>query len=181
MVPASPLRAGLAALATTVWLLGCSDQPVATAPSLAQGGAVKGPTVRETDPSVAPRGITLDVRVVGSGYDQGTAAVWALQGDTAFATTKVRTNSTTFLSSSELRANITIESDASLALYDVVVVTKGGKRGIGVERFEVTTRLTLYRTTFASGLLADPMHPFSRPRARRAIRSLGPSAGIRCM
>lgn len=152
MAPASPRRArnGLPLLAATVLLLGCSDQPFVTAPSLAQGGAGKGPTVRETDPSFAPQGTTLDVRVLGSGYDQGSSAVWALQGDTAFATTRVRTNATTFLNSSELRANITIEDDATLALYDVVVVTKGGKRGIGVERFEVTTKDT-YAAAFDGG------------------------------
>jgi hypothetical protein len=137
-------------LAATAWLLGCADQPVPTAPSLAQSGAGKGPTVRETDPSFAPQGTTLEVRVLGTGYDQGSGAVWALQGDTAFATTRVKTNSTTFLSSSELRANITIEGDASLALYDVVVVTKGGKRGIGIEKFEVTLK-DAYAATFDGG------------------------------
>lgn len=152
MVRGSPRRPRIvfALFAATSWLPGCADQQVFTAPSLAQGGGGKGPTVREADPSFAPQGTTLDVRVLGSGYDQGTGAVWALQGDTAFTTTRVRTNSTTFLSSSELRANISIEGDASLALYDVVVVTKGGKRGIGIEKFEVITK-DVYAAAFDAG------------------------------
>jgi len=152
MVPGSQRRprTGLTVLSAMAWLLGCVDHTVPTAPSLAQGGAGKGPVVREADPSFGPQGTTLDVRVLGSGYDQGSGATWALQGDTAFATTRVKTNSTTFVSSSELRANITIEGDASLALYDVVVVTKGGKRGIGIEKFEVTTE-DVYAAAFDAG------------------------------
>jgi uncharacterized membrane protein len=49
----------------------------------------------------------------------------------------VRTNSTTFVSSKELRANITIDADAPTELYDVIVRTSGGKRGIGIEKFAV--------------------------------------------
>jgi hypothetical protein len=76
--------------------------------------------------------------VLGSGFDAGSKADWAIDGDTTFALTRVRTNSTTFVSSSELVANITIEADASITLYDVIVWTGGGKKGIGIERFAVT-------------------------------------------
>jgi uncharacterized membrane protein len=80
----------------------------------------------------------LFVRVLGSGFGPGSRAVWALQGDTTYAVTKVKTNSTTYVSSSELLANITISGDASLSLYDVVAVTATGKKGIGIECFTVT-------------------------------------------
>jgi len=78
------------------------------------------------------------VHVLGSGYTQGTRAIWALNGDTTYAVTKVQTNYTTFVSSTELVANITIQSDAPLTLYDVVALTSDGKKGIGIECFTVT-------------------------------------------
>lgn len=96
------------------------------------------PTVKATDPDTALRNVTLDVRVLGSGYDQGSRAIWALNGDTALATTKVKTNSTKYVSSKELVANITIAADAVEDLYDVVVLTARGKKGIGIELFAVT-------------------------------------------
>ena len=121
---------------------GCAGEP-ATAPSVAQAsaGGGRGPAVKSTSPRFAARGITLDVRVLGSGFDQGSRAVWALNRDTTFAVTKVKTNSIEFVSSTELVANITIEADATLDLYDVLVLTAGGKKGIGIELFEVTTEI----------------------------------------
>jgi probable HAF family extracellular repeat protein len=121
---------------------GCAGEP-ATAPSFARAsaGGGRGPAVRSTNPKFAAQGITLDVRVLGSGFDQGSRAVWALNRDTAFATTKVKTNSTDFVSSTELVANITIGADATIDLYDVIVLTAGGKKGIGIELFEVTTEI----------------------------------------
>ncbi|HET6363062.1 MAG TPA: hypothetical protein VFH11_13560 [Gemmatimonadota bacterium] len=61
-------------------------------------------------------------------------ANFALDGQTI---PQVRTNSTTYVSSRELRANITIDADAPTDLYDVIVTTSKGKRGIGIEKFEV--------------------------------------------
>ena len=97
--------------------------------------------MRSTNPRSAPRGTTLNVRVLGSGYVLGSRAVWALNGDTAFATTKVKTNATTFVSSTELSANITIQADATIDLYDVMVITPTGKKGIGIELFEVLVQI----------------------------------------
>jgi probable HAF family extracellular repeat protein len=80
--------------------------------------------------------------VLGTGYDRGSRAVWALNGDTAFATTKVKTNSTRYVSSKELVANVTIAADATLDSYDIVAVTSSGKKGIGIEAFTVTPQIT---------------------------------------
>jgi probable HAF family extracellular repeat protein len=110
-----------------------AEQALRAAPS---GGG--GPTVKSAVPDSAPRNTRLTVRVLGSGYDQGSSGVWALNGDTTFATTKIHTNSTTFVSSTELRADITIGADAPLDRYDLVVVTSRGKKGIGIELFTVT-------------------------------------------
>jgi probable HAF family extracellular repeat protein len=95
-------------------------------------------TVATADPLGAPRTTTLNVRVLGSGYDDGSRAVWALDGDTSLATTKIRTNSTAFVSDTELVANITIEPDAPLAVYDIAIETLTGKKGLGLERFAAT-------------------------------------------
>jgi probable HAF family extracellular repeat protein len=108
-------------------------------PNFAKGGpASSDPTVTSTTPSSAPRDTTLNVIVGGSGFDQGTRAVWALDGDTALAKTKVKTNTTTFVNPKQLIANITIAVDATIDLYDVQVVTLNGRKGIGIELFAVT-------------------------------------------
>jgi uncharacterized membrane protein len=136
----------LARLASLAGLIvaACTDQtpttPGTEGSAFAAGGS--GPTVRSTVPASAPRDTTIDVLVQGSGFDRGSRAVWALDGDTTFQTTRITTNSTTVLNSRELIANITIEPDAELALFDVVVLTAGGKKGIGLERFEVTVQIT---------------------------------------
>jgi hypothetical protein len=103
-----------------------------------------GPSVKSTVPDSAPPDITLDVHVLGSGFDAGSRAVWALKGDTTFATTKVKTNSTRYVSSRELVANITIAADARQDLYDVMVALAGGKNGIGIELFAITSNYGQY-------------------------------------
>ena len=115
-----------------------SPRVPAIAPALAAGGGNDGPTVKSADPDSAPRNVTLDVRVLGSGYDAGSRATWAVNGDTAFAATKIRTNETRYVSSREIIANITIAADAVEQLYDVMVVTSRGKKGIGIEVFAVS-------------------------------------------
>jgi probable HAF family extracellular repeat protein len=131
----------LLARIAVVGLTGCGSGELPSSPDLARGGGsgkTAGPLVTATQPNAAPRATTLDVRVIGSGYDAGSRAVWALNRDTLFTTTRIRTNSTTFVSSTELVANITIEADAAIDLHDVVVITAGGKKGIGLELFAVT-------------------------------------------
>ncbi len=137
----------LAALAAA---LGCGDRP--TEPrvdgvSLAKGGngGGGGLKVRETDPDSAPQDTTLDVRVLGSGFEPGAVATFLLDG---VATDGVRTNSTQFVSAKELVANITIAVDAIIDLYDVEVLLAGpevllagpGRRGIGADLFAVVEK-----------------------------------------
>src|SRR5678815_6117966 len=81
------------------------DRPVSpdgmAPPSFAKGGPNTGLSVASTTPSSAPRNTTLNVTVSGSGFEQGSRAIWALNGDTTFATTKIKTNSTTVVSASK--------------------------------------------------------------------------------
>jgi probable HAF family extracellular repeat protein len=127
--------------------LGCTDQ-TGTSPNGSIDAAAAGSggsiTVRSTVPSSSPRDTTVDILVRGTGFDQGSRATWALKGDSTYQTTKIHTNSTTFVNSTALIANITIGADAQLALYDLQVLSAGGKKGIGIEAgiFEVTIQVT---------------------------------------
>ena len=121
------------------------DRPVSPSlpdPSFGKGGSSGDPTVTSTTPSRASPDTTLTVTVSGSGFEPGSKAVWALDGDTTFAKTKVKTNSTQYVSARQLVANITISADASIDLYDVQVVTLSGRKGIGIELFAVAFGIT---------------------------------------
>jgi hypothetical protein len=91
--------------------------------------------VDEADPPAAEQDTTLNVRVLGSGFDRGSEATWLLAG--VPKPDQVRTNSTKYVSDEELKANITISVDATVALWDVEVMTRRGKKGIGIEAFQV--------------------------------------------
>lgn len=124
--------AWLSAALATSWVIGCGGDGPPT-----DGNPPPPPptvSITSTNPSVSSRGVTLDVRVLGSGFDQGSRAIWAQNGT---AITKVKTNSTTFVSASELVANITIQPDTPLAAYDVMVTTSDGKSGTGRAVFGV--------------------------------------------
>jgi uncharacterized membrane protein len=124
-------------------LLACSDSARTVTspnkPSLAAARAAggNGPTVKSTDPDSATIDTTLNVRVIGSGYDQGSRADWAFKG---VVSENIVTNSTKFVSSTELVANITISRNANIGSHDVIVTTSSGKGGIGTELFEVTVK-----------------------------------------
>jgi hypothetical protein len=114
-----------------------SGPDTATAPSLAKGGGAS-PTISSADPTWTTQDTTIEVRVFGSGFDNGSRADWAIDGVVVPA--QVVTNSTRFVSSGELVANITISSTATPVLYDIVVTTLLGKKGIGAEKFEVAPK-----------------------------------------
>src|SRR5687768_936347 len=115
-----------------------ADAPTAAPAAPLAARAAQGPTVTVTSPQFGNPGTTLDVRVLGSGFVAGAQATWLLRGVANPA--KVRTNSTTYLSSTEVVANITIAGDADLAFWDVQI-TAGGKNGVGTESFEVTNKV----------------------------------------
>jgi probable HAF family extracellular repeat protein len=112
-------------------------EPRTSGPSLA---ATSNPTVTSTDPVGGKQGMTLDVQVIGSGFDNGSRADFLLNGQ---ATTTVKTNSTRYVSSKQLVANITIATDALTDLYDVAVTTSRGRKGIGTELFTISTMTDL--------------------------------------
>ena len=111
-------------------------------PSLAKAAGTTGPSVQSTNPSYSHRDTTLDVHVLGSGFSAGAKAAWSLGGDT----TLVHVNRTTYVSSGELVANVTVPAGAPLATYDVAVTLLSGKKGVGSELFEVTAAEPLVPT-----------------------------------
>ncbi len=136
-----PFR-GIAVVACVLMgLQACTEsEPTSpTAPSILAakgGGGSDGPSpkVKEAIPNEAPQEITLNVRVIGSGFDDGSVVRFLLAGN---STDKVVVNSSSFESGKELVANVTIALEAKVALYDIEVTTKRGKKGIGSEKFSV--------------------------------------------
>lgn len=110
------------------------------------GTTASDPTVDDTDPDSAPQDTTLDVRVLGTSFDDGSKVEFLLDGS---STKKVQTNATTFVSDTELVANITISADAEPELYDVQVTTTKGKKGVGIELFEIVGPTTDLETATA--------------------------------
>ena len=132
-IPASSTVVFLVAACT-----GCDGgRPIS--PGITASTAAADPTVTSTTPDSATQDTTLDVVVTGSSFDAGSAAQWAIAG---IPSSKVRTNATQFVNSRRLIANITIAVDADPVLYDVIVTTPGGKKGIGTELFAVKRKQT---------------------------------------
>ncbi|HUG27825.1 MAG TPA: hypothetical protein VMK53_05955 [Gemmatimonadales bacterium] len=106
------------------------------------GGTTSDPTVTGVDPSFGRQGdLILGVRITGSGYDSSAEAAWERDGLPDPAVTVLATR---FVSSTEVEADISIDGDADVDLYDVSVTNKStGKRGVGIESFEVTTAVSV--------------------------------------
>ena len=120
-------------------LHGCeADTPTASSPGTpayaAGGGGGPDPVVRGVDPTEAPQDTTLDVHVFGDNFEDGAVVTLKRNGK---ASRKVKTNSTNFVSSSEVVANITIAVDAETGSYDVEVALSRKRKGVGTELFEV--------------------------------------------
>ena len=133
------LMVGLVALAACIDRTPTETSPTELIVTARTAAAGSGPTVKYTDPDTATVDTTLNVRVFGSGYDQGSRADWAFKG---VVSDKIVTNSTQFVSSTELVANITIARNANLGSHDVIVTTATGKPGMGTELFVVTLKTT---------------------------------------
>jgi hypothetical protein len=125
-----------------LWLAivtGCGLPSETVSPPVLEAAKAGGPApvVDATDPNQAPQDTTLDVRVLGANFDDGSTVQFLLDQQ---PTNKVKTNSTAFVNAGELRANITIALDAVVALYDVEVTALRGRKGIGIEKFGVTQK-----------------------------------------
>jgi uncharacterized membrane protein len=94
--------------------------------------------VTGTNPARAPQDTTLDVHVLGSGFDRGSSIDFLRDG---VVDPKLHVNKVTYKTGGELIANVTITADAETVPYDVAVTTSKGKKGIGTELFIVEVKL----------------------------------------
>jgi hypothetical protein len=94
------------------------------------------PVVAATDPDSASQDTTIDVLVIGEGFDEGSTAEWLID-EAPDPLNRIRTNRTTYVNPKRLIANITIAADAETTLYDVEVQTSKGRKGVGIEVFRV--------------------------------------------
>src|SRR5215470_5580873 len=100
--------------------------------------AVSQVQVTSTSPSAAPQGtVNLDVTINGNGFKKGATAKWFVTGTTNPGGVVV--NSTTFQTSSQLVANISVAADAQIAGFDVQVLS-AGRTGKGTDLFAVTAK-----------------------------------------
>jgi hypothetical protein len=95
-------------------------------------------SVSSATPDSATQDTTLSVVINGSGFVAGTSASWALGG--VPDAQQIRTNSTRFVNSHQIVANITVSPTATVGKWDIVVTASGKKGGIGTEAFTIKTR-----------------------------------------
>lgn len=115
------------------------------------GDATSDPVVDATDPGAAPRDTTLDVEVLGDNFEPGSTAEFLLD---EIETDDITTNETRYINKKRLVANITVSIDAATELYDVRVTTPPGRKGVGLELFEVALDTVSMELTFGPGSLA---------------------------
>lgn len=129
-------------LGLAAFTVSCREAGEPTAPAVqavtAGGDGGESPTVSSVVPGSSERGVTLDIAVNGSGFDAGSVVRLERQGVPA---AKITTNSTTYVTSTNLIANITVAADADTGKYDVGVTNLRGRKGVGVELFDVRYEL----------------------------------------
>ncbi|MEO6350682.1 MAG: integrin alpha [Candidatus Limnocylindrales bacterium] len=100
--------------------------------------SAQGVSVTSADPNFGELDTaSLNVRVKGKNFAQGAVADFLLDDDT---TGGITVNSTTFVSSTEVIANVTIASGASLTLFDIRVRNANGRTGRGSDLFQVVEK-----------------------------------------
>lgn len=113
-------------------------------------------SVTSASPDSASQDTTLDVVINGSGFVSGTAANWSLAG--VQDPSQVRTNSTRYVNSRQLVANITISATATIGKWDIVVTAASKKGGIGSEAFTVKVHGNVSTDTKANLVWEDTVN-----------------------
>jgi uncharacterized delta-60 repeat protein len=107
--------------------------------------------VTAANPASGAQGtLNLNVKVTGKGFKNGAKAKWLVSGSSD--TGGVTVNSTTFVSSTEVTANITVAETATIANFDIQVTNSDGRGGKGTELFAVTPK-------GGGNALCPPMQP----------------------
>jgi hypothetical protein len=95
--------------------------------------------VNSASPNAAAQGtINLDVAIGGSGFKHGAKSQWFVSGTTNPG--GVTVNSTTFVNSNQLTANITVADTATITSFDVLVQNTDGRTGKGTGLFSVLNK-----------------------------------------
>ncbi len=95
--------------------------------------------VTAANPTSTAQGTTnLNVKVIGKGFKNGANAKWFVTGTTDPG--GVTVNSTAFVNSGELTANITVADSAVIANFDIQVLNSDGRGGKGTELFAVIAK-----------------------------------------
>jgi hypothetical protein len=103
------------------------------------------PTVTSTSPSSRGQGATSQtIKITGSGFVNGGSLAASFSG------TGITVNSTSFVSSTEVTANITVESGASTGKRSVTVTNGDAGVGTGTEIFTVNAGPTVESTSPSS-------------------------------
>jgi len=113
-----------------------STRLLALIPAILIASPLMGQKIRvdSADPAFTAQGTTLNVTIRGRGFSPGAASRFLITGTAD--TGRVTVNSTTFISSTTLVANVTAADDAVVSLYDIDV-TANGRTGKGIEKFTV--------------------------------------------
>ncbi len=94
-------------------------------------------TVTSAVPNNAPQGtVNLNVLVNGNGFKKGALAKFFISGTTDPG--GIQVNSTAFINSGQLNANINVAGNAAVAKFDIVVALTNGSSGKGTQLFSVT-------------------------------------------
>jgi hypothetical protein len=91
-------------------------------------------TVTATVPDSSARDTTIEIQVIGTSFDRGSAVTFLRNG---VPEPKVWVNWTKYLKATALTANVTIAGDAPPDAYDVMVTASTGNKGISTEKFTV--------------------------------------------
>lgn len=95
--------------------------------------------VNQAIPDNAPQDtVNLNVQIKGKGFKKGAQARWFISGTNDPG--GVRVNSTVFVNSTELVANIDVAADAVITQFDIVVALSDGRTGKGIRLFSVTAK-----------------------------------------
>jgi uncharacterized membrane protein len=137
----------LLVVASVSLLVACSPEPtrVIELPDvqMAKAAPTTSVSVTSATPGFGKRGERLLVHVFGSGFNSTAIASWERGG---VPDARINVISTSLVSSTEVVADVEIAADADLALYDVavsVLVASDRKKGVGIEKFEVTSAMLL--------------------------------------
>jgi hypothetical protein len=139
-------------IAVPCWLTGITVLGIAGCGSVPSGTEGSGteditPQVTSAEPAAAYPGQRLSVRVKGSGFDQSAQASWELNGAIE---TRILVHSTTYVSASELIADITVGNETPQAVFSVGVRV-ARKKGSGIEKGVRDEAFLVGRTVSLSG------------------------------